>query len=257
MPHADPESGPDREETDVDAVLSDPAEQAENPHTLDPDVPPLPDEPDDEEEGDDEEDEDDETLAEGDAAGPAGAAPPGDPLFATCKRTFDAVNDSGPRPLSRITHIVIHSTEGATAAGGATWFANPESQGSAHLVVDDIECFRTLEDDVIPFGAKGVNTTGFHIEHAGFAKWSRRKWMRHKQTLRRGAFKAAFHAVKFDVPMELLTEAELRAGKAGFTTHAMASKVFNPGGHTDPGDGFPLAFYMRLVRRFSEQVHPD
>jgi hypothetical protein len=58
-------------------------------------------------------------------------------------------------------------------------------------VVDDGQCFRTLENDVIPWGAKGANTNGFHIEHAGFAKWERRKWMSHEGTLRRGAFKAA------------------------------------------------------------------
>ena len=243
MPQGEPEPGRSKEaEIDVEAVLEQPGEQNENPHTLDPDVAPLPDE------------EEDDEPSEGDEAGPAGAPPTGQPLFATCRRTFTAVNDSGPRDLSRITHIVIHSTEGATAAGGATWFANPDSAGSAHLVVDDEECFRTLEDTIIPFGAKGTNTDGFHIEHAGFARWSRRKWMKHKQTLRRGAFKAAFHAVKFDVPLVLLSEDDLRRGKSGFTTHAMASNVFNPGGHTDPGDGFPLDFYMRLVREFAEQI---
>jgi len=238
MPHADPETEKDAE-IDVAALLADPAEQHDNVHDVDPNVVMLPDEDDDEE------------PAEGDAAG---APPAGQPLFATCKRTFDAVHDSGPRPVSGITHIVIHSTEGATAAGGASWFTSPDSKGSAHLVVDDAECFRTLDDEIIPFGAPGVNTNGFHIEHAGFAKWSRRKWMRHEQTLKRGAFKAAFHAKKFDVPMVLLTADDLKRGKSGFVTHATASEAFTPGGHTDPGDGFPLDHYMRLVQQFAEQM---
>jgi hypothetical protein len=245
MPQGDPESKDEGAEIDVDALLDDPAEQRDNVHDLDPNVEMLPDEDDDDE------------PAEGDAAGPAGAPPAGQPLFATCRRTFTAVHDSGPRPVSGITHIVIHSTEGATAAGGATWFANPESKGSAHLVVDDVECFRTLDDGIIPFGAPGVNTNGFHIEHAGFAKWTRRKWMRHKQTLRRGAFKAAFNAKKFNVPMVILSAEDLKRGKSGFVTHATVTKAFNPGGHTDPGDGFPLDHYMRLVKEFAEQMDDD
>ena len=81
--------------------------------------------------------------------GPEGGVPEaggGQPISARCSRRFTAVHNSGTRPLSRITHIVIHSTEGDTAAGAATWFANPASGGSAHVVVDDHQCFRTLED---------------------------------------------------------------------------------------------------------------
>jgi hypothetical protein len=149
---------------------------------------------------------------------------------------------------------VIHSTEGDTAAGAAAWFANPESAGSAHVVVDGGECYRTLDDTRIPFGAPGTNINGFHIEHAGHADWKRQKWMSHEETLRRGAFKAAFHAVKFGVPLRLLTANDLRHGRSGFVTHATVSEAFTPGGHTDPGHGFPLDHYMELVRRFADQM---
>lgn len=227
----------DGTEIDVEAVLAQPEEQKENDHYQPPDleVPP-------------------EEEAEP-ALPPTAAGPGGQPIGATCRRRFTAVHHSpGSRPLSAISHIVIHSTEGDTAAGAATWFANRESEGSAHLVVDDRECYRTLGDTLIPWGAKGTNRNGFHIEHAGHADWNRQKWLGHEQTLRRGAFKAAFHAVKFGVPLKLLSANDLRHGRSGFVTHATASKAFNPGGHTDPGSGFPLDHYMQLVKRFVDEI---
>src|SRR5207244_2802147 len=35
-----------------------------------------------------------------------------------------------------LTYIVIHKTEGATAAGAVSWFQNPAAHASAHFVVD-------------------------------------------------------------------------------------------------------------------------
>jgi hypothetical protein len=221
-------------EIDVDARLSDPAEQKESEHNPEPDAEaPPPDEP------------------GGPDAGPGGQAP-----SAVCSRRFTAIHDSGTRNESAIKLIVIHSTEGDTATGAATWFESKDrrNKGSAHLVVDDRECFRTLENNVIPWGAKGANTNGFHIEHAGHAKeWDRQKWMSHEGTLRRGAFKAALHARKFDIPLRLLSADDLRRGRSGFVTHVTVTQVFG-GTHTDPGPGFPLDHYMDLVKRFAQEM---
>jgi hypothetical protein len=213
------------EEIDVEAVLAQPEEQNADPHDQPPD--------------------EDATR---------GGPPAHQAISANCLGTFTAVHSSGTRPLSRITHIIIHSTEGDTAAGAASWFANPRSGGSAHLVVDDHECFRTLDNDRIPFGAPGMNTNGFHIEHAGHASWERQRWMNHEQTLRRGAFKAAVHAVRFGIPLRLLSANDLRHGRKGFVTHATVSEVFPRGTHTDPGHGFPLDHYMQLVKEFAAEM---
>jgi hypothetical protein len=227
------------EEIDVEAVLAEPAEQKENEHNQPPDY-----------EGPPEEAE--EPPPPGEGGGPA-AGHSGQPIAETCSHRFTAVHHDGHRSLSAIKLIVIHSTEGPTAAGGASWFQNHDSKGSAHLVVDDVICYRTLENDVIPWGAPGANTNGFHVEHAGLADWNRQKWLTHEQTLRRGAFKAAFHAVKFGVPIKLLSANDLRHGRGGFVTHATVSEVFN-GDHTDPGHGFPLDHYMGLVQQFADEM---
>jgi hypothetical protein len=168
-----------------------------------------------------------------------------------CSRRLKAVRQSGTRAPSQIRLIVLHSTEGSTALGAATWFTNPASEGSAHLCVDERECYRPLAENVIPWGAPGANTSGLHIEIAGFASFSREEWMERKDGLRRAAFKAAKLAAKYDIPIRLLTDAQLAAGKRGFTTHAACSRVFD-GSHTDPGSGFPLKRFMRWVREFSD-----
>lgn len=235
MPDAEPPAGPETEEEfGLEALLASPAEEHGSDHSSAP--------------------EDEEAEGGPDAAG-AAAARPVQPIDASCLREFDAFRRSGTRPLSRIRLIVIHSTEGHSARSSASWFANPESNGSAHLVVDDIECYRTLGNTVIPWGAPGANTNGFHVEHSGFAKWDRAKWMSHEQTLRRGAFKSALHAVKFGIPLTVLNANDLRHGRAGFVTHATVTE-FHPskGNHHDPGHGFPLDHFMALVRKFAEQI---
>ncbi|HXV35265.1 MAG TPA: N-acetylmuramoyl-L-alanine amidase [Gaiellaceae bacterium] len=168
-----------------------------------------------------------------------------------CSRRHKAVRQSGTRLPSAVRLIVLHSTEGSTALGAATWFTNPASEGSAHLCVDERECYRPLPENVIPWGAPGANTDGLHIEIAGFAGYSRQEWLERKDGLRRAAFKAARLAAKYDIPIRLLSDSQLAQGKRGFTTHAQCSRVFG-GSHSDPGLEFPLKRFMRWVREFSD-----
>lgn len=76
------------------------------------------------------------------------AAPrPPQPIEARCSRAFKAVHSSGNRDVSQIGLVVIHCTQSNSARSSAQWFANPASKGSAHVVTDDLECYRTLEND--------------------------------------------------------------------------------------------------------------
>ena len=169
-------------------------------------------------------------------------------LTAPCDTTYTAKHHSGTRPLSAIKWVVMHSTEGDSARGAAAWFANPASGGSAHLCIDDQHCFRTLRDELVPWGAPGANTNGFHIEQAGYAKWSSLIWSsKHRNTLERAAYKAALHCRKFGIPPYFVAAAALREGRPGVTTHAECTKAFG-GNHTDPGSGWPRWWFMRRVR---------
>lgn len=151
-------------------------------------------------------------------------------------------------------HIVIHSTEGGTAASVAAYFAS-SAQASTHLVIDDERCYRCVPDLVIPWGAPGVNRSGLHIEHCGYAKWSRAVWLAHERTLKRSAAKAAVWCWTFRIPRRWLTVSELAHGVAGFCTHLDASRAFPPNdGHSDPGAGFPKDRYLELVAGYYREL---
>ena len=165
-------------------------------------------------------------------------------ITAPCSTAYRAAHNSGKRPLTAIKWIVLHSTEGATAEGAASWFANPSSEGSAHLVVDENDCFRCLDNDEVPWAAPGANYNGFHIEQAGFASWTRTEWLVHDKELRRAAFKAAVHAKAFGIPLRWVGPIGLRLGRKGLTTHRDVSYAWpilarKAGFHTDPGVNYP------------------
>lgn len=171
-----------------------------------------------------------------------------DNITRPCDPRYKAVKHSGRRDLAVIKWVVLHSTEGDTALGAARWFANPSAQGSAHLCVDDNYCFRTLADNLIPWGARGANEKGFHIEQAGYARWSNLIWSgSHRRTLERAAYKTALHCRKFGIPPYFVTWSDLKLGKPGVTTHAECTKAFG-GNHTDPGAGWPRWWFMKRVR---------
>lgn len=171
----------------------------------------------------------------------------------TCK-VRRAKHDSGPRPKSAIKWVVLHSTEGGNAASVAAFFAGG-AQASTHLVVDNKECYRMVPDLVIPWGAPGVNTGGLHIEQCGYARYSRSEWLTdHGQTLDRSAAKAARWAHMYGIPLRWVGPFGLKLGRKGVTTHADASKAFTPGGHTDPGPGFPKDVWMSRAKSYLADI---
>ena len=173
---------------------------------------------------------------------------------APCLKTYyPAFRSSGTRPLSEIKWVVLHSTEGGTAESVARWFQNPDAGGSTHLVVDDKECQRCLPNSARCWGAQGANYNGFHIEQCGFARWSAVIWKSHLATLKRAAYKTAFHCDKFGIPVRFVKAADLKAGKAGITTHVECSKAFG-GSHWDPGPFWPRFLFMALVRRYMKEL---
>lgn len=166
-----------------------------------------------------------------------------------CKTDYTAVHTSGTRTTTGLKWIIIHDTEGPTAKGAAEWFANPASQGSAHLVVDDDECYRTLADDVIPWGAIGANDLGVHIEQAGFAAWTRAQWLEHVATVERCAQHAAEWCKAYGIPAVILTPEEMAAGQKGIATHATVTAAFKKDTHTDPGPNYPLDVLLENVKK--------
>lgn len=166
------------------------------------------------------------------------------PVSAYCSTEYRAIRSSGTRRLATIELLVVHSTEGESARGAARWFTNPACRGSAHVVVDGIECFQTLPPSKIPWGAPGANGRGWHLEIAGRAGWTRAQWLAHRPTIERAAYKLAWHGRAFGIPIKRLQDGELRAGvKRGVVDHRQCSRVFG-GTHWDVGGGFPWDVFL-------------
>lgn len=172
------------------------------------------------------------------------------PIAAVCSTQYRAIRTSGSRRLSAIGLLVVHSTEGESARGAARWFTNPACRGSAHLVVDGIECFRTLPPSAIPWGAPGANGRGWHLEITGRAGWTRSQWLARRGTIERAAFKLAWHGRAFGIPLTRLSDVDLHRGvKQGIVDHRQCSRVFG-GTHWDVGSGFPWDVFLSRARAY-------
>lgn len=171
-------------------------------------------------------------------------------IKAQCEATFRAVHDSGARVASDIGWVVIHCTEGDTAESAARWFTNSASEGSANLVVDDDECYRTVPDLVIPWAAPPLNKRGFHIELAGYVAWTRARWLNQGLTLQRAAYKTAHRCFTYKVPPRQVGPVGLLLGRKGVTSHNAIRLAWRKTNHTDPGPAFPWDTFMLMVQRY-------
>lgn len=175
------------------------------------------------------------------------------PVARDCSTRYRALRDSGTRSVRDIRFGIIHSTECAHAITAAAWFADPRSEGSAHVVVDARECYRTLAPSRIPWAAPSANAHGWHLEIAGYARWSSATWNAGPMLLERAAYKLAFHGHAYGFPMVRLTVGELRAGRRGIADHFTVTQAFG-GTHHDVGPGFPWARFLTLARRFELEL---
>lgn len=198
-----------------------------------------------------------------------------DPIRHECRSTYAAFHHSGDRRPASIRYIVLHSTEGPTAQSAAEYFEQPSSGGSANLVVDDETCYRTLLDHVIPWGAPPLNTLGFHIEQAGYARWTRQQWLEHEQTIKRAAYKAALRCKWYRIPARVISDPHelqrdfgfpVNAGgipqhpgplRGGIVTHKTIGVAFadylrevHVDAHHDPGDNYPIDVFLHHLDGF-------
>lgn len=158
------------------------------------------------------------------------------------------------QPGRRIDLIVLHSMEapekGSTAANCAAYLASTSRKASAHFCCDSDEIVRCVRDKDVAYGAPGANHNGLHIEMAGYARQTEADW-RDKYSWAMLKIVARLVAVKcyyLHIPPVWLTPAQVAAGSRGITCHADITKAFKrKGGHTDPGKGFPVAAFMKLV----------
>lgn len=164
-------------------------------------------------------------------------------------RYFNATNGR------KIDLIVIHDMEAPEtndrAEVVARWFAGSTSpQASAHYCVDDDSIVQCVLDKDIAWHAPGANSNGIGIEHAGYAAQRTDQWADAYSSaeLDLSAKLTRMLCEKYQIPVEYVDVAGLKAGRRGITTHLNVSLAFKKSDHSDPGPNFPMAHYIELVR---------
>jgi len=162
----------------------------------------------------------------------------------------------GPKPPRQIKWIVIHSAEmpeKPTAAEAlAAWAAGPQApKASWGYAVDSDSVVQCVRDEDIAWHAPGVNGKSIGIEHAGYARQSYLDWcdqFSHDMLLLSARLVATL-CRRHGIPVQYVDAAGLAAGKPGITTHWQVTQAFKKSTHTDPGQGFPMDWYLAQVKR--------
>lgn len=154
----------------------------------------------------------------------------------------------------QIDLIVIHTMEtdekGDTAESCAQWFRDARAKASAHYCVDADSIVQCVRERDVGWHAPGANHDGIGIEHAGRAKQTGREWgdAYSVAMLERSANLVAELCRRYRIPVTWLYAADLKAGKRGITSHKAVSDAFGRSSHWDPGNGFPVEWYLARVR---------
>lgn len=157
-----------------------------------------------------------------------------------------------PRRATVTGAIVVHTAENATdlvlpdhgAEGVASFISRRSDPGSYHIVVDSDSIVRVGRPEWEMFHeGTGGNRWSLGLSFACQAhQWATPKLVGWEQPALRNGGEAAAELAEFvqdeisvDVPAKRITEAEYRAGKPGFISHA----ELDPGRRSDPGLMFP------------------
>lgn len=146
--------------------------------------------------------------------------------------------------------IVLHSTESHNREGTddlasiASWFDNPASQASSHVVTDaDGFSARLVPDEEKAWTCAGYNALSLNIEQIGFAGasiWSHAE-------LDETARWIAKWSLKHNIPIRRGRVFQGRVLRKGVVTHKQLGQL--GGGHVDPGDSYPV---KRVLARAKE-----
>jgi hypothetical protein len=174
-------------------------------------------------------------------------------------RWFQEAN-RGP---ASINYLVIHSMEssekGTTAESCARFFATTTRKASAHRCFDSNSQVQSVRDKDIAYHAPGCSHNGLGYEHAGFARQSAAEWQDPYSVamLKISAEQAHRDCTAYGIPKTYIDRHGLLRGNHGITTHNEVSQAFHKSDHWDPGPGFPMSWYITMVRAFDGEGLPS
>ena len=145
----------------------------------------------------------------------------------------------GQRPETHF--IVVHITDGDTAEGAMSWWAQPghEADG-AHLIIDHEKAYQTAPLDALCWHAGAANRESVGIEHVGMGSdgANRTWWLQHMTMLHLSANRCAWLHHQYGLGRPAWEHTIFPHGYGGAAW----------GGHPDcPGSGFPHDVYVNLV----------
>lgn len=170
-------------------------------------------------------------------------------------------NSNGPR--AQTLYFVVHTQQAhADAVSLAnfcndSWKTQPDNPVSYNLAVDDKRTVEIVPVGEGPWSAAEANDIAVHLCFAGsFAEWSTAQWestdasdgLNEDAMLTRGAKAAAAACRQYGIPVVFADGTDWPALPKGITGHRNFGK--RGGGHTDPGDGFPMTEFLRRVNSF-------
>jgi len=151
---------------------------------------------------------------------------------------------------SGVRLIVLHTAEGATTYQSlGSYFANPASQVSSHVGIDDTP--GTVGEYVPRSGkawtAANANPYSIQAELCAFAKWGPTDWAAHQTMLANTAAWIAEEAAAFGLPIVKLSAAQAQDGiTPGVCQHVDLGA--GGGNHWDCGPGFPMDQVIAMAK---------
>lgn len=148
--------------------------------------------------------------------------------------------------------VVIHTTESHEREGRSdvdgirNFFDNPAAEASSHVIIDaEAHSTTCVPDDEKAWTVGSENPYTLNIELIGWAKTPRWQWLKRTRQLKKAAKFTAYWSKKYGIPLRL----DKRRGMPGVCGHVHLS---GPGGHWDPGPGFPYDRFLRYARYYRQ-----
>jgi hypothetical protein len=151
---------------------------------------------------------------------------------------------------SAVRLIVLHTAQGATTYQSlGSYFANPASQVSSHVGIDDTA--NTVGEYVARSGkawtAGNANPYSIQAELCAFAEWDPATWNTHPTMLSNTAAWVAEEAAAYGIPIVKLSAAQAQDGHSrGVCQHVDLGAA--GGGHWDCGPNFPIDNVIAMAK---------
>jgi hypothetical protein len=148
-----------------------------------------------------------------------------------------------------VTHIVLHTAEGATTYQSlGNYFANSASGVSSHTGIDDTPGVigEYVDRGGKAWTASNANPFSVQAELCAFAAWDGAEWSRHPNMLANAAAWIAEEAAAFGLPIDDIAAQAQNSTAMGVCQHNDLGAM--GGGHWDCGPDFPVGQVLDMAR---------